>query len=292
MIVTPGGVRGSAPAIARGRPVYGTDTTCLRVDSRPGESVWLDLGSGARNLPAGGRMLVLFTHYHMDHLFGLPSWAGLSDPGARITFAAPRMGGKTVRSVLTRWMSPPYWPLGLDRVEARVTFRTLESDGERGFRWGGFRIRWVRVPHAGPCYAYRLDEERTGASLLFATDIEWMGADRAEREAFLRLAARPGPPSLLLYDGQYTSRDYARKRGWGHSRWTDAVGLAREIGPGRLGLVHHDPDRSDSALARIERELRTLCPSAWLVRQGRPIGVPGPVPAVKKSAAGTGEAPA
>lgn len=297
MIVTPGGVRGSAPS-CRGPSRYGTDTTCVRVESRPGESVWLDMGSGARSLPVGGQMLVLFTHYHLDHLCGLPSWSGLSRPGHRVVFAAPRMNRRTVRSVLAEWMAPPFWPMSLDRVPARVTFRTLESGGTRGFRWGGFRIRWVGVHHSEPCFAYRLDEERTGASLLFATDIEWSGSSRTQRDAFLRLAADPAPPSLLLCDGQYTPREYVRKRGWGHSRWTDAVVLARMTGAARLGIVHHDPDRSDEALARMERELRAMFPSAGLVRQGRRIRIPalvGRAPGrarAKDPAAATGEAPA
>lgn len=273
MRVLPGGVRGSTPASGRRKLRFGTDTTCLRVDSRPGESVWLDLGSGARNLPVGGKMLVLFTHYHQDHLCGLPSWRGLYRPDHEVVFAAPRMDRRTVRSVLSEWMAPPFWPLGLDRVPARVGFRTLESDGTRGIRWGGFRIRWTRVNHCGPCFAYRLDEEQTGASLLFATDIEWMGSSRSDRESFLRLAADPAPPGLLLMDGQYTPREYVRKRGWGHSRWTDAVALYRMTGAARLGIVHLDPDKSDESLIRMEKNLRVLCPSARLVRQGRRIQV-------------------
>jgi hypothetical protein len=69
-------------------------------------------------------------------------------------------------------------------------------------------------------------------------------------------------------------------------------------GAARLGIVHHDPDRSDEALARMERELRAMFPSAGLVRQGRRIRIPalvGRAPGrarAKDPAAATGEAPA
>src|SRR5512137_885757 len=55
---------------------------------------------------------------------------------------------------------------------------------------------------------------------------------------------------LLLHDAQYTDEEYQRTRGRGHSTYRDATDLAVDAGVKRLGLFHHDPDRSDDELDR------------------------------------------
>ncbi len=53
---------------------------------------------------------------------------------------------------------------------------------------------------------------------------------------------------LLFHDAQYTTEEYETKCGWGHSTFDDAVRLAIAADVKRLGLFHHDPDRSDADL--------------------------------------------
>lgn len=54
--------------------------------------------------------------------------------------------------------------------------------------------------------------------------------------------------SLLFHDAQYHEPEYEKKRGWGHSTVQDAVDLAMDAGVKRLGLFHHDPERSDDEI--------------------------------------------
>ena len=39
-----------------------------------------------------------------------------------------------------------------------------------------------------------------------------------------------------------------KTKSWGHSTYTDAIDLAVKAGVKRLGLFHHDPDRTDEVL--------------------------------------------
>lgn len=278
MIVTLGGVRGSAPLSDPPGSRYGTDTTSVQVDGAGGERVQLDLGSGARNATGarpGVALLLLFTHYHHDHLCGLPFLPGLESPKRRMVFAAPRMNHRTVRSVLSRWMAPPFWPLRLDDFPAQIEYRTLRpADAARGIQWGGLCIRWTRVHHSEDCYAYRVEEARTRSAFVLATDLEWAASSMKERLDFFRLVQEPEPADLLLFDAQYTPGEYIRKHGWGHSRWSDAVEVARKTGVARMGLVHHDPGRTDEDLDRIDRKVRAACPTAHLARQGEVFHLP------------------
>jgi len=275
MRVVIGGVRGSFPVAQAGFTRYGGETTSVLVEGVGGERVLLDLGTGARRLGArlhaqGVRdLLVLLTHFHLDHLIGLPSLSLLNDPGCRIEFATPGRRGLSIERELSRLLDQPLWPLQLDTMAARLRFRHLPGAvSSRPIRRGGLEIRWAPLHHPSGCSAYRLDEPATGAAMVFATDVEWPLASAAEREAFLAWATTPRPPSALFFDGQFTPADYPRYRSWGHSRWSDAVEVAQAVGARRLFIIHHAPDRDDRALAAIEQRLRAAYPSARAARQG------------------------
>jgi ribonuclease BN (tRNA processing enzyme) len=49
-----------------------------------------------------------------------------------------------------------------------------------------------------------------------------------------------------------------QKRGWGHSLVSQARQLALDAEVGKLILFHHDPDRSDHDLKRIQAESNTF----------------------------------
>jgi ribonuclease BN (tRNA processing enzyme) len=137
--------------------------------------------------------------------------------------------------------------------------------------FGGLRISWCPLHHPGGCTAYRVDEPSTGASAVVATDVEWGPAGPAERRAFLDLCARPAPPRLLLFDGQFSRAESARFAGWGHSAWEDAVDAARETGAERLLVIHHGPRRDDGALAAMECEARAALPETRFARGGMEV---------------------
>ena len=55
----------------------------------------------------------------------------------------------------------------------------------------------------------------------------------------------------LIYDAQYTPEELARRRGWGHGSWRDAVDTARDAGVPDLILTHLDRLRSDDDQDRL-----------------------------------------
>jgi ribonuclease BN (tRNA processing enzyme) len=229
--------------------------------------VLLDAGTGLGTFdpfpvqePGAPPCLLLLSHYHLDHLVGLPAFGPLRAPGFRLTVAAPRCGGFPPEEPVRRLLGPPFWP---DLCMARLDFRTLADAPAAILRHGPYLIRWCAVAHEGGCHAYRVDECGSGASLVFATDLEWSLADGGSQAAFLRLCTEPAPADLLLMDG--TEESHGR---WGHSAWQDAVQVACETGAGRLVVIHLSPQDDDRALRARETRLRARLPSACLGRQG------------------------
>ena len=278
MHIVLGGTRGTCPIAHADCMRYGGATTCVLVEDHTGTRIILDAGTGLRNLPADTLKegadepaLLLLTHYHLDHLIGLPAFGPLYDASRRIRIAAPEREGVTAEAAVQRLMEKPFWPV---RFGASCEYLVLpESAPSTPWRHGAFEVRWCAVHHRNGCHAYRIDSRLNAASVVFATDLEWLASNDEEREAFLRLCQAPSPVDLLIMDGQFDAADHARYSGWGHSTWQDTVEVAEAVGAGQLVVTHHAPDSTDAVLDRRADKLRNVCSRSLLAHDGLHLNI-------------------
>lgn len=270
-----GGVRGTGPVAQADFLRYGGETTSVLIEGAAGERLLLDAGTGMRiiaphlQLAAGGTMRLLMTHYHLDHLAGLPSFPLLYRRNWTLEVAAPLREKVKPEEVVRRLLAKPFWPVQLEKLRARLRFVTLSEDARgEAYEFGGLCVRWCPLCHPEGCHAYRIDEPATGAAFVFATDVEWAASTVAQQDALLALCAEPTPATWLAFDGQFTPSNYPRHRGWGHSTWADAVEVAHQTGVGRLLLTHHAPENNDQKLDAIARALAAAHPNAQLATDG------------------------
>ena len=263
------GVRGSVPTTHPASRGYGGNTPCLELALGPRRRLLLDCGSGLCSVEsdlhahpgaAEVRFDVLLTHFHWDHLMGLPFFGPLYDGGARFTFYGCGWGGSDLREILEGAIRPPWFPVALGDTPSSKTYRDLD-DGALDF--GDLRVTHARLQHPQGVTAYRL--ERDGRSVVFATDIE-----RGDPESDARLGVLSSGADYLIHDSQYTPEEYDRQyRGWGHSTWKHAVEAARQAGAQRLILFHHDPTRTDEELDAIVAEAGRMFPAVEAAREGQ-----------------------
>jgi DNA-binding response OmpR family regulator len=62
---------------------------------------------------------------------------------------------------------------------------------------------------------------------------------------------------LVIHDAQYTDREYANHRGWGHSPMEYVSEIGQLAGVKRMAFSHHDPGRTDDALDQIVDSIRS-----------------------------------
>jgi len=279
MRITLAGVRGTTSTADAEHAEFGGESTCFLVQGQAGETIVVDAGTGLRVVEPvlretcrDRRLLLLMTHYHLDHLAGLPPFPPLYSPSWSFEIAAPAIGGRTPDAVIARLFEKPFWPVQLTAAKAAIRFTTLPESGAPVTR-GGLVCRWCPVHHPEGCVAYRVDEPATGRSLVIATDLEWEASSPEEKQAFERFCGEPDPPDLIIWDGQFTPQNYNRFRGWGHSRWTDGVDVAQRCAVRRLIVSHHAPNRNDNALRAVEKDLRAALPHAAMARQGQVISL-------------------
>lgn len=257
-----GGVRGTNPVAQPDFMRYGGETTSFLIEGSGGERVLIDAGTGVRELgryllsSVGRDVFMLMTHYHLDHVTGLPSLGLLYDPAWSLTIAAPAHDDIQVEATMSRVMHKPFWPLQVEDVGASVSFRALDGTSSRApLAYGGLEIRWCPLHHPGGCTAYRVDEPATGTSVVVATDMEWSLSSAEERAALESLVRGDFPPSVMLMDGQYQPDELKGHSGWGHSTWREVAACAAAWGVGRMLVTHHDPSRSDAQLDGVRAAL-------------------------------------
>lgn len=264
------GVRGSIPAAGRETLRYGGNTPCVEVRCG-GQLILFDFGTGARLLGEQLRTqskpvaaTVFMSHYHYDHVQGLPFFAPIYRPENTLSIFGPSRGGRTVREILSGQMVRPYFPVDADLVfKAQVDYREIRN-GE-GVRVGGALVTARELNHPGGTFGYRVEyRERV---LVYATDVEH-GSPLDET-----LCAFAQDADLLILDAMYTDDEYEgrsgpSRRGWGHATWKAALALADRARARRLVLFHHDPAHSDSQMDAILREARRRRPGTLVAREG------------------------
>ena len=257
MIVRVWGARGSLSAPGPATVGYGGNTSCVEIELADGTTLILDAGSGIREL--GQRLLerergvlyICLTHLHLDHVEGLGFFGPLWKAGWELRFWGPPSATETLRSRVSRYLSPPLFPIGLSEASAEVSFEDVPRSP---WRVGSAIIEAQTIEHRGPTLGYRIEDE--GQVLVYLPDHEpYLTAALDDPPEWISGWALAYGADLLLHDSQYTEEEYAGRCGWGHSSVTHTAAFARVAGVRQLAMFHHDPMRSDRELEALYDEV-------------------------------------
>ena len=261
------GVRGSTPTPQAQNLRYGGNTACVEV--RLGDKLYIfDCGTGLRMLghqlqhefgerPITAHMFV--SHFHWDHIQGIPFFRPLYDNSKNhfVFHSSSRVRG--LRQVMEEQMASPYFPVDLSEMKATREFREVE-EGSMALDGTAIRAMWLNHPQG--CLGFRV--ETNEGVLVYATDNE--PGDPTFDKSVRKLAEGA---DVLIYDAQYLPEEYeARKRGWGHSHWREAINVVMQSGAKELILFHHDPDHDDNCIDQVVKEARDYYPKVRAAAEG------------------------
>lgn len=245
------GTRGSVPVPRPTYARYGGNTSCVQVVvDDPRHIVVLDAGTGITALGETigddvERVDVLLTHLHMDHIIGLGFFPPLFRDGLEVHLWGPSSTTMGVRTRLSRYLSPPLFPVRLRELPADLA---LHDTPLGPFELPGLKITAALVSHPGPTVGYRIDDGT--AELTYLSDHEpallsddFPGAP--EWTSGFELAWRS---DVLIHDSQYADHEYETHVGWGHSTLRHALAFAELCEVGHLIATHHDPAHDDDEL--------------------------------------------
>jgi ribonuclease BN (tRNA processing enzyme) len=219
-----------------------------------------------------GRLFV--THPHWDHLQGFPFFKPFYQSENWFRIYLPPQGEMKCHEILQGHMSSTFFPVSMDMLEADLECETFQL-GKRSF--DGYSVEYMLATHTVPTAIYKLKvEERV---IIFAPDNEIMkDGSETSKEFRERLLAFIQDADVLIHDAQYDQDSYVERKGWGHSAWEDVVEIANEANVGRLLLTHHDPDKNDDELAKVDKEIYEKHGSDFqeisLAKEGQEIKLP------------------
>ena len=240
---------------------------------------------------------ILFTHYHADHISGLPGFLlgmGNADRTEPVTMIGPRGLERVVSSL--RIIAP--------ELPFEIRYRELTEKDEY-IEQCGYQIHAFRVNHNVTCYGYTLSIPRAGrfdAEAAKAQDIPlraWNPLQKGETVTMDGVTYTPdmvmGPPrkglkvtyctdtrptdaiveaaagsDLFICEGMYGEHEKqadARKKK--HMTFYEAAELAKKADVKEMWLTHFSPSLVDGR--RYMKEVREIFPEAHLGKDGRMV---------------------
>ncbi|SHK69869.1 ribonuclease Z [Hespellia stercorisuis] len=232
--------------------------------------------------------VICFTHYHGDHISGLPGLLltmGNADRREPLTLIGPK-GLERVVSAL-RVIAP--------ELPFPIIYKEIEG-AEQTFELNGYRLKAFRVNHNVLCYGYTLEIDRIGRfqvdkakelglpvqcwnALQKGGSVEWegrtvtsdmvLGAPRKGIKLTYTTDTRPTDSirenavdsDLFICEGMYGEKDkLAKAKEYKHMTFYEAAELAKGAGVGEMWLTHYSP-----SLTRPEEymdDVRAIFPRA------------------------------
>jgi phosphoribosyl 1,2-cyclic phosphodiesterase len=259
------GTRGSITTSGKAYWHYGGETPCVEVTGYDGHEpgaaahpgnphLILDGGSGLATLQTKlmtgacgrgeGELHFLISHYHWDHVIGIPFFLPIFVEGNRIVFYGDSVDN--LRSTLERLFTSNYSPLkGTQNLAAKLTYKQVNLDKEMEI--AGFKVHAAPHHHLGNALTYRV--QYGDAVVVYSTDHE---AGNPAIDDKLVALAQSG--DLWIMDAMYASEQQPAQQDWGHSTHLEAVQLAQKANVDNVVLFHHSPDHDDQMLDQMEFE--------------------------------------
>lgn len=241
--------------------------------------------------------VICFTHYHGDHISGLPGLL-LTMGNANRTEPLTLIGPKGLEKVVSalRIIAP--------ELPFPILYKEI-TELEQEFVIGGYRLRAFRVRHNVTCYGYSLMLDRAGRfdveraqnaqipkvlwkilqrgdsvehdGMLYTPDMV-LGEPRKGLKLTYTTDTRPTDSilqnakgsDLFICEGMYGEKEKEAKAiEYKHMTFYEAARLAKDAGVGELWLTHYSP-----SLNRAEvymDEVREIFPNAKAGRDGMSV---------------------
>lgn len=236
---------------------YGGDTSCVQIEGAD-EPMIIDAGSGIRRLgeelmrgPCGkgqGVVHLFFTHFHWDHIIGLPFFTPVFIRGNQIHIYAVQ---DDVESCVRQVFRKPFFPVGYEELGAKFQYHKLaprKPIGLQGFTWTPYQL-----DHPDPCWGFRVERETAKGKKAYAHCVD----SEATRVSPVDLGEDIGlyrDADLCYFDAQYTAPEILTHLNWGHSAAPIGIEMALREGIQQILFAHHDPAASDQKIFEAEKQ--------------------------------------
>jgi phosphoribosyl 1,2-cyclic phosphodiesterase len=181
---------------------------------------------------------------------------------------------ESLHKYLEHQMQPPYFPVPFGAMKAQFDFTFGQPKTKQIV--GPAEIWSIALNHPNGGYGFKIIEGDNVFVFLPDNELDFAHYPGFSRQVYVDFCQGV---ILLMHDTQYTDEEYHRMRGWGHTRLSSTIKLGLQAGVERLGLFHHDPERTDEDLDTIASSARAKIAQAggqidcFAVREGMEITI-------------------
>jgi len=260
------GTRGSVPVPGENTLKYGGNTPCVEIRTSNDKLIILDAGTGIREL---GNFIIknnidqplniLLSHYHWDHIQGIPFFVPIYQQGRKITFYGVPGSEKSIEKLLSNQMERDYFPIKIDEVPAKIKYEHLSSN--ETIRLDGTNIKTLNVYHSSPTLTFKVIEKDKCVVYMTDNELDVEGENKNNLNDKLKnknkeLIEFCSGCDYLIHDMMYDSL-LKDKLGWGHSSNKALAHFAMMAEVKNLVFFHYNPDYTDEKIDAILEETRT-----------------------------------
>ncbi len=242
------GVRGSTPTAHTDFLIFGGNTTCTEIRTKKFQFIF-DAGTGFQNLDIlkDRPVFLFFSHFHYDHIQGLPFNSQIFDPSNAVTISSGLVDSITLKSIFTRAFQPMYFPIPLVETLKNLRFEEFSQVKKRVSEL--CTIQAIKLNHPGGASGYIIESD--GKKVCCFLDHEF-GEDMDVDADLFKIAQ---DSDFVIWDGMFLSEELKTKKGWGHSSVEQGISFAERTKCKRLAIAHHAPHRTDDRLKELENSL-------------------------------------
>lgn len=268
------GVRGSYNLSNAQSVKYGGNTSCIQITIGD-QIIFLDAGSGITKIEdpyIGKDVHIFFTHYHWDHVLGLPFFTSLYTRKDKVFVKGMKPEHYTLKDLLALLFNPPFCPIMWSKVQEKLEIQEIPTVGE--FYIKDIRVETILLMHPGGSLGYKLTYK--GFSIALLTDVELSKEFISYEEERNKLLEFVREVDVLVMDAALTKSEYygeigTNKIGWGHSTMDECMELANDARVKNTYITHYLPYRDDDQNDELERKLRDINNKVYLAREDHTI---------------------
>ena len=237
------GVRGSTATPGKDFSHFGGNTSCTVVNHEKFQII-IDAGTGFQrvNIRQDVPVLVLFSHFHFDHVQGLPFCRDLLALNTPIYFSSALVQKEELKAILSDCFSPHYFPIELIQNLDHIKF--LEFKEATKIIKENCEIESVELIHPGGASGYSLKTNSSHFCYFLDHEFENQSADR------LRSIAKNA--NLVIWDGMFTDEELTNRKGWGHSSIEQGFKFLENCEVKSMAMSHHSPYRNDKSMFELD----------------------------------------
>ena len=220
---------------------FGEATTCVQIIDEK-QSLIIDGGSGIKKYSdfliqsrsSQNEFHILLSHFHFDHLLGLPFFGPHFQETCVIHFYAVQ---SEAEACVRRLFERPMFPVSFDSLNAKIVFHQIQPYEVNLIN--GFKVQAFQLDHPDQCFGFRV--EKNQVAYAHAIDHESV---RINHQQLGKDAGLFKKVKLLYFDAQYEEVDMLQKKGWGHGTCDRGFEVAHHFGVQQILFAHHDPSVS------------------------------------------------